>query len=314
MINLLIAPVCPRATFSSFPGSAPIVSSKGVLYYAKMPPIVACHTNCYGHLGALAAIENVRSSGLAHVELPIRTAGFVSRRGDQALVTTDSTLDELRTVERLLEHHQVALASCNCMSGTPLNEANLASMLRKLDLASHFGVSLVVADAGAAGDSAERESIYGNLSKIGDRAATLGITVCFETHRGLCVNHREMLRLMADLQHPCLRLNFDTGNILYYNEQVNGEVSLAKVCHLVKHVHLKDSSGLFNDWNFPALGTAGGVDFLRVFQLMRDCGFQGPYSIEIEGVGEEPDLSLAEYHQRVVDSVKYLRTLGYFDG
>ena len=175
-------------------------------------------------------------------------------------------------------------------------------------------MKLVVSDAGDAANDDERLRICANLRRIGDYAAKLGITVCFETHRGLCVNHREMLAVMADLAHPSLRLNFDTGNILYYNEHVCGEVALAKVCHLVKHVHLKDSSGKFADWNFPALGRGGGVDFLRAYQLLRDCGFRGPYSIEIEGIADEPALSLAEYQQRVVESVEHLRTLGYFDG
>ena len=260
------------------------------------------------------AIENVLSAGLAHVEIPIRTAGFRSRRGDPPLVTTDSTLADLRHVDRLLEQHGVRVCSCTCMSGNPQDEACVAVMRRKLDLASHFGVKVVVADAGDATDEEERRLVYSHLAEIGDYAAKLGITVCFETHRGLCVNHREMLRVMADLAHPHLRLNFDTGNILYYNENIHGEVALAKACHFVKHVHLKDTSGRFGDWNFPALGTAGGVDFLRAYQILRDCGFKGPYSIEIEGTAEEPDLPLAEYQQRVIDSVRYLRTLGYFDG
>jgi inosose dehydratase len=200
------------------------------------------------------------------------------------------------------------------MSGNPRDEARAAVMRRKLDLASHFGVRHVVADAGDASDEDDRRRIYSQLAGIGDHAARLGITVCFESHRGLCVNHREMLRVMADLAHPHLRLNFDTGNILYYNENVHGEVALAKSCHFVRHVHLKDASGRFGDWNFPALGSAGGVDFLRVYQILRDCGFRGPYSIEIEGTADEPDLPLAGYHERVVESVHYLRSLGYFEG
>ena len=278
-----------------------------------MPAIIACHTNSYGHLGGTAAIESIRSAGLEFIEFPIRTAGFRSRRNDPPLVTTESTLAELTAVERLLTQNGVKVSSCTCIAGNPAEPANLTAMLRKLDLASHFGVKFVVADAGAPQDDDERQRIYASLSQIGDHAARLGITVCFETHRGLCVNHREMLRTMADLAHPHLRLNFDTANILYYNENIQGEVALAKCCHLVKHVHLKDTPGIFGEWNFPALGSGGGVDFLRVYQIMRDCGFKGPYTIEIEGVGDEGDLLLAAYHQRVVESVKYLRTLGYFD-
>lgn len=279
-----------------------------------MPPIIACHTNCYGRLGAAAAIENVRAAGLEFIELPIRTPGFRSRCGDPPLVTTESTLAELRDVEGLLARCGVKVASCTCMAGNPIDPANAAVLKRKLDLASHFGVKFIVTDAGIANDEGERRQIYANLREVGDYAAKLGITVCFETHRGLCVNHREMLRVMADLDHPRLRLNFDTGNILYYNENVQGEVALAKACHLVKHVHLKESSGRFGDWHFPALGTAGGVDFLRAYQIMRDCGFKGPWSIEIEGIEGEPELSPAQFHERVVESVRYLRTLGYFDG
>ncbi|MGE5192278.1 MAG: sugar phosphate isomerase/epimerase family protein [Deltaproteobacteria bacterium] len=293
---------------------APVVNANRVLYYPEMPPIVACHTNSYGHLGGAAAIEGIRAAGLEYVEFPIRRAGFRSRTGAPPLVTTESTLAGLRSVERLLEGHGVRVASCTCMAGNPLQEAVVAVMRRQLDMASHFGVKFVVADAGAAGDDDELARIYANLNRIGDYAAKLGITVCFETHHGLCVNHREMRQIMADLAHPNLQLNFDTGNIVYYNEDICGEVALAKVCHLVKHLHLKDSSGRFADWNFPALGSGGGVDFLRVYQIMRDCGFRGPYSIEIEGIADEPELSLAAYQQRVVESVEYLRTLGYFDG
>src|SRR5690349_7855255 len=113
-----------------------------------MPPVIACHANSYGHLGAAAAIENVRSAGLEFIELPIRTAGFRSRRGDAPLVTTDSTLKDLRDVERLLNRHSVRVCSCTCMSGKLKDEASAAVMRRKLDLASHFGVQFVVADAG----------------------------------------------------------------------------------------------------------------------------------------------------------------------
>ncbi|MBI3862462.1 MAG: sugar phosphate isomerase/epimerase [Planctomycetia bacterium] len=279
-----------------------------------MPSVIACHTNSYGHLGGPAAIRSVRSAGLEHVEIPIRNVGFRSRRDDPPLLTTDSTLADLKDLERLLASEGVSVSSFTCQSGNPLDPANVAIMLRKLDLASHFGVQRVVADAGIADDEGQRSMIYSHLRQIGDHAARLGIVICFETHRGLCVNHREMLKTMADLAHPALRLNFDTGNILYYNEQIQGEVALAKACHLVKHLHLKDSQGRLGDWNFPALGRGGAVDFLRVYQIMRDCGFRGPYSIEIEGIGDEPDLPLEDYHARVVESVQYLRSLGYFEG
>lgn len=278
-----------------------------------MPPILACLTTCYGRFGATAAIEHVRDAGLEYVELPIRTEGVAARFGDAPLISTASSLADLNRVDQLLERNGVRVASCNAISGNPLQPRVVETIFRKLDLASHFGVTRVVIDAGSAEDAAERQTLLGNLRTIGDYAARLGQTVCFETHRGLCVNHREMLETMRELAHPNLRLNFDTGNLLYYNENVSVEVGLAKCCHFVKHLHLKDSMGQFGQWYFPALGSGGGVDFLRVYQIMRDCGFPGPYSIEIGGIEGEPELTLEELHARVVTSVKYLRELGYFD-
>ena len=47
---------------------------------------------------------------------------------------------------------------------------------------------------------------------------------------------------------------------------------------------------------------------------MRVIGFEGPYSIELEGIEGEPELSLDDQQQRIADSVKNLRIWGYFDG
>ena len=278
-----------------------------------MPAVVSCLTNSYGRYGGSAAIEHLGSIGVAHVELPIRTEGVRPLFGDEPLVTTASSPRALRDVQHRLAEHGLSVASCNVTSGNPLDAANVALVERKLELAAQFGVPLVVGGAGEAETPDELSTLYRHLEQIGDRAGALGITYCFETHPGLCQNHYRMLETMRALDHPHLKLNFDTGNILYYNQGVNGEIALAKVCQHVRHMHLKDSQGEFGAWYFPALGNGGAVDFARVLQLMRGCGFTGPYSIEIEGIAGEPELTLDQVRQRVTDSVAHLRGCGYFD-
>jgi inosose dehydratase len=278
-----------------------------------MPALISCLTNSYGRFGAQAGIEQMAAAGIHHVELPIRTAGVDSPFGDQPFVTSAATLDDLKQADELLERHGVAVCSCNVTSGNPLDPEVVAITKRKLDLATHFGVSLVVGGAGEAGTPEELETLYGNLREIGDHAGQLGITYCFETHPGICQHHRGMLDTMQALDHPHLKLNFDTANILYYNENVVSETALAKVCHHVRHIHLKDSQGDFGKWYFPALGRGGAVDFVRVLQLMSTCGFTGPYSLEIEGIAGEGELTLKAYQQRIAESVEHLRTCGYFD-
>src|SRR5579859_6456976 len=107
----------------------PIVNASRVLYHAKMPALIACHSNSYGHLGGAAAIENIGSAGLEYIEFPIRTAGFRARRNEPPLVTTESTLSDLQGVERLLVQSGVAVSSCTCMAGNPAEPANVAIML-----------------------------------------------------------------------------------------------------------------------------------------------------------------------------------------
>ena len=274
--------------------------------------LISCFTNSYGRFGAKAAIEHVRSAGIEYVELPIRTAGKTSIFGDEPLFTHEASDDDVKRVEDLLAANEVKLSSCNITSGNPLEDDIVDLTKRKLDLAARFGVSLVVGEAGNA-EHDERPKLFENLRTIGDHAAGLGITYCFETHPGICVDHRGMLEAMQELDHPNLKLNFDTGNLLYYNENANVEIALAKVCPHVKHVHLKDTSGEPGDWHFPALGYGAAVDFLRVLQLLRDTGFTGPFSLEIEGIKGEPPLSLEETHQRIVDSVDTLESCGYLD-
>ncbi len=88
---------------------------------------------------------------------------------------------------------------------------------------------------------------------------------------------------------------------------------LEKVAPLVASVHAKDSRGAFEEWYFPALGDGGAVDFRRVRAVLDAVGFPGPYTIEIEGIGGEPEPGLETRRDRVARSVAHLRSCGYFD-
>jgi inosose dehydratase len=275
--------------------------------------VVSCLTNSYGRFGALAAIAMVRDAGIEWIELPIRTNGSDSIFGDEPLLTDQATTSQLADIAARLAEHDVRLSSCNVTSGNPLDPNVLAVTLRKLDIAADLGVSLVVGGAGEADSDPDLQSLYQHLRQIGDHAETLGLTYCFETHPGICQDHGGMIDVMHELEHPRLKINFDTANILYYNQPINGEIALAKVCPWVSHMHLKDSHGEFHDWYFPALGRGGAVDFVRVLELTEVCGFEGPYSLEIEGIEGEGELTLEDTHQRIVDSVEHLKICGYFD-
>jgi L-ribulose-5-phosphate 3-epimerase len=273
--------------------------------------ILSCFTNSYGRFGATACIERIRTAGVLRVELAIKTDGVPSIFGEQPILTDRSTTADVARVQALLQQFEVSLSSCNITSGNPLDEKVVAVTLRKLDLAQQLGVTLVVAGAGEAHTPAEHATLLGNLRRIGDASGERGITYCFETHPGLAQNADRMLRAMQQLDHPHLRFNFDTGNILFYNAGVDVLDELRQVRQWVRHVHLKDHNGRLGEWHFAAFGTGGAVSFAGVRQLLEEIDFAGPCSLEIEGIqGEEP-LTLEQQHQRVVDSVGHLRQCGF---
>ncbi|MFO0917597.1 MAG: sugar phosphate isomerase/epimerase family protein [Planctomycetaceae bacterium] len=278
-----------------------------------MPVVVSCCAQSYGHHGAEAAVEHLRAAGLTHFELPIRTAGFVTRLGDPPLLNHDASATQLTRVQRLLERHGVELSSCNILSGNPLDPNVVEVTRRKLDLAADLGVTIVIGEAGQADTPDQQQVLSANLRQIGDDAADKNIVYCCETHPGLCREPDGMLRLMRELDHPHIRINFDTGNLLHLNERVDGEIALTKVCQYVRSVHLKDSRGEYQQWYFPALGCGGAVDFRKTLQILKGTGFSGPCSIEIQGIAGEGPLSLEDHQARVVQSVKFLRDCGYFD-
>jgi inosose dehydratase len=152
-----------------------------------------------------------------------------------------------------------------------------------------------------------------NLRRLGDTAADCGVTLALETHKGPTQNAFAMLSLMEEVAHPNVWLNFDTGNIAYYNPGADACAELDQVKQLVRNVHVKDNRGGFEEWHFPALGEGGSVDFVRIRDILDGVGFTGPYTIEIEGIGGEAEPGIEERQRRVAASVEHLRACGYFN-
>jgi sugar phosphate isomerase/epimerase len=158
---------------------------------------------------------------------------------------------------------------------------------------------------------ASLETIYERLRQGGEIARAHHVTIVLETHPDLGTNGDLQLETMRQVHHPNVRINFDTGNISFYNRGTDAPAELRKSIEFVATVELKDHDGRFESWCFPALGR-GTVDFLAVLKLLRDHGYAGPITIEIEGVKDIPRTQ-ADVERDVRDSVAYLRSLGTFD-
>ncbi len=159
-------------------------------------------------------------------------------------------------------------------------------------------------------NGAPKEAVYGRLQRAGDEAKKHGVTLTFETHPELGTNGTVQLETMAAVNHPNVRVNFDTGNISYYNKGGDAVAELTKVVKLVGTMELKDHNLEPESWNFPALGR-GRVNFPEILKMLRDNKFTGPVTIEFEGV-KGTELDEAQTKQSIADSVAYLKSLALF--
>ncbi len=280
-----------------------------------MSRIVGCFTNCFGADGVWTAVERLRATGLEYVELALRghnLGGLVIP--ESAVITEKATDVEAPRVRRSPRPPRRAGERLQCRrreypdGRRPRFDVSPDAIRRRW-----FGVDVVVSGAGQPADTNEREVMIASLRTLGDLADELGLTVALETHKGPTQNADAMLRLMDDVAHDHVRLNFDTGNIGYYNRNANPVEELERVKEFVRNVHLKDSRGGWEDWYFPAVGDGGAVDFRRIRETLDSVGFRGPYTIEIEGIQGEPEPGLAGRVDRVTRSASHLRACGYFD-
>lgn len=279
-----------------------------------MSVVVSCFTNCFGPFGVRAAADRIRSTGIRHLELALRGHNFGGLVIPEEVVITEKADDASAGA---FQHHLadlgVLVSGCNVGGGDMRTDDGRELTIRRMRFAKKwFGVDLVVSGASQPTTPEERQKVVANLQRLGEVGDELGMTVALETHKGPTQNASAMLELMREVGHPRVRLNFDTGNILYYNEGADLIEQLRQVRTLVSNVHLKDSRGVVDDWYFPALGDGGAVDFSAVKQTMDEVAYSGAYTIEIEGIGGEPEPGLEERVNRVRRSVEHLDRCGYF--
>ena len=160
-------------------------------------------------------------------------------------------------------------------------------------------------------NDAPKEAVYERLRRAGDIAAQHGVIIALETHPDLGTNGDVHLEKKKAINHPNIRVNFDTANITYYNKDTDAVAELKKIIDYVATVEIKDHSGEFETWNFPAVGQ-GVVDAPAILELLRKHGYTGPITLEFEGI-KGVELSEVETKLAIAESIAYIRSLGRFE-
>lgn len=268
-------------------------------------------TNCYGRYGVRAAIDLAPQAGITHLELAMKPHGGVLEIPEDVVASEKMGDEGIQNLKKELDANGLTVISANG-SDNLMDPDGFARIAERMRLAAAIGAKYFV---GLGGEPAEedRKDFFDKMGAIGDVAASHGLTIALETHPGITQNAKNILETMQALQHDAIRINFDTGNILFYNEGADVYEHLEAVMDYVVHMHLKDSRGGYRDWYFTAMGDGGAVDFARIGEITNNAGFYGPYSLEIEGIKGEPEPTLEQRHERVVRSVNHLRAVGFLE-
>lgn len=123
---------------------------------------------------------------------------------------------------------------------------------RRLAFARNIGARCVNSIAGPAG---RVEVFRKNIAAIADRARDLGIMIAMENHGDLLDRGQQVLDFIREVNHPAVRVNYDTGNAWYYSKgQINPVEELALLAPVVAHVHVKTPKIVDDLLRWVALG------------------------------------------------------------
>jgi L-ribulose-5-phosphate 3-epimerase len=273
------------------------------------PDLVAATTTCFRGFDPWVAFDCLRSVGIRYVEVPALPARpSVEWRQTTFSPETLGADGARRLRERLAEMDLIPITVGAYAS--VLHTEDLQPLLRRIDFAEALGASFVIVDA--AGDEPAGAADWRRLANLGrflgDYAQVHGVQLAFEIHEGLTRSGAVARRLLDAIDHDAVGINYDTGNVIFYNDGVDPVADLEVVADRVIHVHLKDTSGGRGEWAFGSLGT-GHVDLPQIVSKLKTRGFRGPYSLEVEGFAGE-DVTREVCVQRVRESLQYLTKLG----
>jgi sugar phosphate isomerase/epimerase len=149
---------------------------------------------------------------------------------------------------------------------------------RRLAFARNIGARCVNSIAGPAGKLAEFRK---NIAAVGERARDLGIMIALENHGDLLDREQQVLDFIRELNHPAVRVNYDTGNAWYYSKgQIDPVEELALLAPVVAHVHVKTPKIVDGLLRWVALGD-GILDLPALARVLKGQMPGVPVSYEL---------------------------------
>ena len=270
--------------------------------------IIAATPFCFPGYHPFTAYRLFSKAGIYNVEIP---ALSFKMSADYEMVSIPPELmnhENLIVLREFLQQHRLTPITMAVFSDF-LESREVESLRICVDAAQKLGVQYLITDATRKEklDRNQWEKLIKTMRNFADYAADSNIRVTLEIHKGPTQTGELALKLLESVNHPNIGINYDTGNIYYYNEDIDPAEDIKHIAEYVMHVHLKDTTGGKGEWKFCALGE-GRVNFPEIIQVLQSVNFRGPYSLELEGK-EGEDLNRQKCLRRLEKSLNYLRDI-----
>ncbi len=118
-----------------------------------------------------------------------------------------------------------------------------------------------------------------HVRELGEHAAGLGLEIALELepfHLSLVNDLPKMIRFLDDVAHPAVKANIDVSHLALAKSAPS---ELSALAGRIAHVHFSDCDGVKHGDLPPGRGV---VNFPPYLQGLKDAGFGGTVSIELE--------------------------------
>jgi sugar phosphate isomerase/epimerase len=157
-------------------------------------------------------------------------------------------------------------------------EKDLRAIEGWIETAAQLGARNVRVNVGksARADGASVDIGVASFRRLADRCGQLGMGLLIENHGGISSDPAFVVRFVEDLGLSNVGTCPDFGN---FPEKVRYS-GLEALMPYARHVHVKTH-------DFDESGGHPSFDVGRCLQIVHKSGYQGPYSIEFEGKGDQ---------------------------
>ena len=278
--------------------------------------ILACGTLSYRQESLGRALEGIAGAGFQWVELGC-VCGYCEHVTPETMSAADSDLLADQVSRRGLRIASIAghvdLKYPLIGKGAETARKGFDLLRKRIDLASHLKVGIVNTGVGVTQETSELDHFYRDFDALLHYAQKQGVKIGLESHAGLTETAGASLALCKRMGRSSLGVNYDAANVHYYTglDPVADLAACAdEIGEWLVHVHIKDHRGGKGVWDFPPLGE-GGVDFAGLTSILRQVGYDGPCSLEIEFRGvQSQDPSPEVIDRGVRESCRFMKDLG----